>query len=86
MTASDTDAVVVAAARAARQAGEDRPIRPFTFNAPQTEQAFDGDNIFVFDTFNYRSAADIDLDASDFDLCEVNGGLNAASPGASVCG
>src|SRR5207244_6918320 len=37
MTTSDTDAVVVAAARAARQAGEDRPIRPFTFNAPQAE-------------------------------------------------
>ena len=37
MTTSDTDAAVVAAARAARQAGEDRPIRPFTFNAPQAE-------------------------------------------------
>ena len=37
MTISETDAVVVAAARAARQAGEDHPVRPFTFNAPQAE-------------------------------------------------
>ena len=35
MTASDTGAVVVAAAPAMGQAAEDQSIRPFTFNAPQ---------------------------------------------------
>ena len=37
MTTSDTDEVVVAAAPATRQAAKDRPIRPFTFQAPQAE-------------------------------------------------
>ena len=37
MTTSDTDAVVVAAAPATRQAAEDRSIRPFTVHVPQAE-------------------------------------------------
>ena len=37
MTPSDTDAVVVAAAPATRQAAEDRSIRPFTVHVPQAE-------------------------------------------------
>ena len=37
MTTSDTDEVVVAATPATRQAAKDRPIRPFTFQAPQAE-------------------------------------------------
>ena len=37
MTTSDTDAVVVAAAPATRQAAEDRSLRPFTVHVPQAE-------------------------------------------------
>jgi hypothetical protein len=37
MTTSDTDAVVVAAAPATRQAAEDRSIRPFTVHVPEAE-------------------------------------------------
>ena len=37
MTPSDTDAVVVAAAPATRQAAEERSLRPFTVHVPQAE-------------------------------------------------
>ena len=37
MTTSDTDEVVVAATPATRQVAKDRPICPFTFQAPQAE-------------------------------------------------
>ena len=37
MTTSDTDAVLVAAAPAKRQAAQDPSIRPFTYHAPQAE-------------------------------------------------
>lgn len=55
------------------QNGDDGLFTTSDFNAPQTNQAFDGDVISLFADNENRSAHDVDLDASDFDLCEGNG-------------